>query len=449
MIDKLRHKLGERVDIASLAVFRVAFGLAIVIGVVRYIGYGWVEMLYLEPEYHFTYWGFDWVQPWPGEWMYVHYIVMGVLGLFIALGLYYRASISLFFLLFTYTELIDKTAYLNHYYFISLAALLMIFMPLERGFSLDARRKPEIKSDTAPAWVLWTLRLQIGVVYFFAGLAKLQPDWLVDGQPMRIWLASKSDMWLIGPLLEQAWVAHAMSIAGAAFDLTIFFFLLWPASRAFAYVAVVIFHAATGLLFNIGLFPVIMIALTPIFFEPDWPRRVWAWAKGLVGRREVERRPHRSRSSSRPISKFLLAALAIWFAIQLLLPLRHLLYPGDVLWNQQGWRASWRVMLIEKSGHLKYEIRDPDSDERWSVYPSEFLTPRQLQLAAGTPDMILQLAHDLADDYRERGRPNVEVYAHAHVSLNANPSKRLVDPEVDLADEPRGPMPYEWVTERR
>ena len=209
--------------------------------------------------------------------MYLHFALLGLASLGVALGYRYRLSIAAFFLLFTYVELIDKTTYLNHYYWVSLVSLLMIFMPLNRTAALDARRKPASGRDhTLPAWVVWTLRAQVGVVYLFAGIAKLNPDWLLHAQPLRIWLYNSGDLLLVGPLLKEAWVAYAMSWAGAAFDLTIVGWLLWRRSRPIAYVVLVVFHLLTWLLFPIGMFPWIMSAGALIFFAPDWPQRLLA-----------------------------------------------------------------------------------------------------------------------------------------------------------------------------
>lgn len=431
------------VPASALAFFRAAFGIAIFIGAARYLGYGWVTELYVTPEYHFTYWGFDWVKPWPGIGMHVHYALMGVLGLCVAAGLFYRASIALVFGMFTYVELIDKTAYLNHYYFVSLVALLMIFMPLHRAYSLDVRRKPELKRAAMPAWCVWIVRFQLGCVYVFAGIAKLEKDWLMHGEPMSIWLAARTDFPLVGHLFDLPWLGQAMSIAGCLFDLTIVVFLLWRPTRLGAYLTVVVFHVATGLLFNIGLFPLIMIALTPIFFDPDWPRRLWAKFKKVPY--QAPELPESLPARSPLLRQIGMAALALYVALQLALPMRHLLYPGNVLWNQEGWRFSWRVMLIEKSGFLKFEVRDAESERRWVVYPRTFLNDRQLQLATGSPDMILQLAHHIAADYRSRGVAEPQVFADAHLSLNGRPSTRFIDPTVDLAKEPRGLGHFDWV----
>ena len=134
-----------------------------------------------------------------------------------------------------------------------------------------------------------------------------------------------------------------------------------------------------------------------------------------------------------------------FFALQVLLPLRHFAYPGDVLWTEEGFRFSWRVMLVEKTGAVFFEIADPDTGRSWEVFPSDWLTPRQERQFAFQPDMILALAHYLRDSLRSQGIRDPEVRARAFVSLNGRRSRPLIDPAVDLAKVPRSLAPREWV----
>ena len=110
--------------------------------------HGWVAAEWIEPPFHFKYYGFSWVKPWPGNGMYIHCAALGVLGLLIAAGFLYRVSAALFFLGFSYTFLLDEGAYLNHIYLICLFSFLSIFVPANRAFSIDAWLNPKIRSET-------------------------------------------------------------------------------------------------------------------------------------------------------------------------------------------------------------------------------------------------------------------------------------------------------------
>jgi hypothetical protein len=249
------------VDIASLAAFRVIFGLVMFGGILRFLATGWIEKMYGEPRWFFAYPGFDWVEPWPVWGMYLHYGVLALLALAIAFGAFHRVVTLLFVAGFAYTQLIDVTNYLNHHYLVVLVGVQLALLPANAQWSFDAWRRPELRRATIPAWIVWLLRFQIGVVYVFAGLAKAKADWLVHGQPLNLWLAARTETPIIGPWFDEPWVALAMSWAGFLFDSTIVLWLSWRRTRLPAYAALIVFHGLTGYLFNIGMFPLIMTML--------------------------------------------------------------------------------------------------------------------------------------------------------------------------------------------
>ena len=440
----------EPVSPASAAAFRFIFGLLGVVAVVRFAAKGWISELYIEPTHHLSYYGFGWVQPWPGWGMYYHFALLGLAALGVALGYRYRLSVIAFVLLFTYVELIDQTTYLNHYYLVSLVGFIMVLLPLAGAASLDSRARPGGQSvPTIPRSVLWTLRAQVGLVYIFAGIAKLNPNWLFHAEPLRIWLYNSGDVPLVGPYLREAWVPYVISWAGACFDLTIVGWLLWQKTRPYAYAVLVIFHLATALLFpSIGMFPWIMIGLCLIFFEPDWPSRVAMWARRITGATAPSQRAVFHPPKSQPLSRTMQAALlllAVFLAVQVAVPLRHLAYPGDVLWTEEGYRFSWRVLLTEKTGLVHYRVSGLETAGEWLVYPDDYLTPIQVQRMASQPGLILATAYIIRDDFSSRGYADVEVRADAFVAYNGRPATRLIDADVDLARVQQGFAPKSWI----
>jgi vitamin K-dependent gamma-carboxylase len=445
---RLVEALFQPVDNASLVAFRIFFGALMLASVLRFWAYGWIRDIYLAPSVHFHWLGFSWIHPWPGLGMYVHFAVLGLASACIMLGLFYRAATVVFFLTFTYVELLEKATYLNHYYLINLLGLLLMFMPLHRAGSLDAWRDPSLRSSTAPAWVLWLLRFQIGAVYFFAGVAKLSPDWLFRGEPLGIWLAPHTNLPLVGPWLGERWVALGASYFGAIFDLSVVFFLLRDVTRKWAYALVVVFHTITGLLFPIGVFPWVMTFSALVFFPPDWPRRLFAHFPRFAA--WMQRVPEDTSSHVEPaprrpwIRQLGLVVLGVYVASQILIPLRRFVYPGNTAWTEEGFRFAWRVMLVEKVGFVEYRVRDKATGRERVVAPARYLTPLQAKMMAISPDMILELAQYIARDEARQGK-QVEVRADAFVTMNGRPSRRLIDPATDLAVEKDSIWPKRWI----
>jgi vitamin K-dependent gamma-carboxylase len=444
------------VDISSIVVFRIIFGAIMLWEVYRYFDHGWIARYWITPAYNFTYAGFEWVRPWPGMGMYFHFAIMGALAMAILLGMWYRVSAILFFLAFTYMFLLEKANYLNHFYFVSLIAFLMIFVPANRAFSLDARVNPRLRSSTAPAWALWLLRAQVGIIYFYGGLAKINADWL-RGEPMRMWLAQRTDFPLIGQWFTEEWMISIFSYGGLLFDLLIVPALLWRRTRLFALAVAIGFHLTNVQLFNIGIFPWFTLAASILFFPPDLPRRVTNWVTSSWRRlrssaSQVEEATIPPVSGGAPLPSRLSAIhwlttglVGLFILTQMTVPLRHHLYPGNVAWSEEGHRFSWRMKLRAKTGHARFFATDPGTRQVWEVDPHHYLTPRQFGKMATQPDMIMQFSHHLAREIPSTGDEPVEIRAEAWVSLNGRPPQLMIDPTVDLTTVNHGIRPKSWV----
>lgn len=432
MINSLKQYVLKPVHAAPLAVFRIVFGLLMLASIIRFIAKGWIYSMYVKPQLFFPYYGFEWIRPLGETGMYTLFVLMAVCSLCIAAGFMYRISAFLFFVLFTYVELIDKTNYLNHYYFVSIVSFLLIFLPAHRYFSVDGLFNRSIRVVQIPNYFLLIIKVQVFIVYFFAGLAKLNPDWLLHAQPLRIWLPAHSEMPLIGGLLTQEWVAYAFSWFGCAYDLLIPFLLFIPRFVKPAYVLVVLFHLATSLFFNIGMFPYIMIALTSIFFSEGFHIRLIQTIKALF-KRPLTDEALPVYTPSAGLKKTVLVVMLIHFTIQLCMPFRFLLYPGNLYWTEQGYRFSWRVMLMEKAGTTFFYVRDKTTGKETEVSNCDYLTPMQEKMMSTQPDMMIQYAQFLKKHYEELGMKNTEIVAEAYVTLNGRPSQLMVDKKTDLS----------------
>lgn len=432
----LAVRLLQPVDVASIAIFRIAFGLVMVWEVWRYFSNGWIRRYWIDPDFHFKYFGFDWVHPWPGDLMEAHFAVLGLLAACVALGLFYRLAAALFFVGFTYVFLLDQARYLNHFYLICLLSFLMSFVPAHHALSVDALRRPELASQRVPAWALWLLRLQIGTVYTYAGIAKLNPDWL-RGEPMRTWLASRTEFPVIGPLFTQEPVVYLASYGALALDLFVVPLLLWRPTRPWAFAAACSFHVLNAGLFTIGIFPWLMIAATTLFFDPSWPRLGFWPRPADLGSSE------RARLTTR--QQVLFAGLSLYVAVQFLVPLRHWLYPGEVSWTEEGHRFAWHMLLRTKSADVAFFATDPATGTSWQLDPRKYVTPGQENEMRTRPDMILQLAHHMASDLRAKGSKDVQIRAGVTASLNGRPEQVLIDGAVDLAAVSRSLAPAAWI----
>lgn len=419
----------REVSAASSAVFRIAFGVAMIVNALLYIP-RLVGEYYVDTSFSFAYGWFTWIEPLPAVGMYAVYAAMVVAGALVALGLWYRAAIGSFFLLTTYVFLLDSTFYQNHEYLISLLALLMFLMPLDGFWSLDARRRPQRRRSTVPMWVVWTLRFQIGVPYFFGGIAKLNGDWFA-GEPLRAWLAARTDIEPIATVLTTEGVVWCMAYGALVLDLVAVPLLLWRRTRLGVFVVLVAFHVMNAWLFGLFIFPWLMIAATTVFFDPDWPIRL-ARRYGASGTGPPVAQP--SEATAPPPTggrapRLLATFLAVWVAIQLVLPLRHVAIPGNPNWTEEGHRFAWHMMLRSKTGSVTFEV--DTGDAVLLVDPRDHLGSKQTRRLAGHPQRLAQFANWLSDQH-----DGAAVRARTEVSLNGRARQPIVDPGIDLARVP-------------
>ena len=416
--------------------------------IARFYLKGWIEELYIEPDFHFSYYGFEWIKP-IGEFTYLIFAVCFISSLFVMIGLKYKTSIILFFLSFTYIELMDKTTYLNHYYFISILSFLLIFIPANATFSLDNIINQK-KFTNIPRWSVDALKLLITIVYLYAGVAKINSDWLIEAMPLKIWLQSKYDLPLIGGnLLQMEWVHYAMSWGGMLYDLSIPFLLMLNKTRIMAFILVVFFHVFTLILFPIGMFPHIMIFSSMVFFSSKFHEKILHQIRRVitkVGKKVKSKKIKMETSNLYVLQKQNLTLFTVtsFFIVQILLPFRYQLYPGELFWHEQGYRFSWRVMLIEKIGYTNFKVKNPNDGTSFMVDSSQHLTPFQLKQMSFQPDFILEFAHYLGEKYSTENN-KVEVYADSFVALNGRPSKRFIDPDINLINEQESFKDKTWI----
>ncbi|UII28400.1 HTTM domain-containing protein [Fulvivirga maritima] len=427
----MKEKLFRPVDNSPLVIFRVIFGLLLTAEAWGAIMTGWVKKAFITPKITFPFIDFSWLHPLPGDGMYYYYIIMGVAGVLVMLGLYYRVAMITYALMWAGVYFMQKTNYNNHYYLMVLLCFLMSTVPAHKYLSLDVKRKPSLKSLSCPQWCIWAFAFQMTLVYVFAAFAKMYPGWM-EAETVGILFTNKSHYWLIGPLLAQKWFQVAVSHMGLVFDLFVGPGLLWKKTRKYAFMAAVFFHLFNSAVFQVGVFPYVGIAISIFFFDPETIRRIFLKRKPPLELNEETINSYKSNYLEG--RKKLVTTLFVgYFICQVLLPLRHWLFTGDVNWTEEGHRISWRMMLRIKYGTIMFHIKDPATGETWKVRPTEYLTPKQAGKVASHPDMCWQFVQILKKEYADKGFPDVEIYARGNVRLNRGDFHPLYDPEYNLA----------------
>ncbi len=417
--------LFSKIDNAPLLIFRVLFGTLIALECYGAIVTGWVRETLILPGFTFNFIGFGFLQPLPGNGMYLYFFVMGTLGVLIALGYKYRYSILGFTILWLGVYLMQKSSYNNHYYLLFLISFLMCFFPANAGLSIDARQNPSIRANTMYSYIKWIVVAQLFVMYTYASIAKLYGDWL-DFGIIDILMQNRKDYPLIGPVLQHSWLHKIIGVSGIVFDALVIPALLWRPTRKIAFIVSVFFHLFNSVVFQIGIFPYLALAFTLFFFDPKTIRNIFLKDKKTYHGNGIEK-PYNST--------FIILGCSVYLLIQAVLPIRHHFFKDDVLWTEEGHRLSWRMMLRSRTGRIQFKVVNKEDGGSYIVKPRDHLSKKQLQKIAAYPDFIWQFSQHLKQEQAKMGN-SVSVYAvNSKVSINGKPYKAFIDPEVDLANE--------------
>ncbi|MEZ4777907.1 MAG: HTTM domain-containing protein [Flavobacteriaceae bacterium] len=427
--------LFKRIDNTGLSLWRIVFGLLISIEAFGAMATGWVKQVLIKPQFTFNFIGFEFLQPLPGNGMYFYFTLMGCLGIMVMLGYRYKWSMPAYALMWTCVYLMQKSSYNNHYYLMMLLCWLMVLLPANRYLSLDATRIPNFKKYSMPRWVKVVFITQVWIVFTYAAIAKLYPQWL-DGSVPELFMKGKKRYWLIGEFLQHKWVHFSMVYFGILFDLFIVPLLLWKRTRVVAFCLSLFFHLFNSIVFQIGIFPYMSIAFAFFFFSSET----------LIKRFRLKRSVYKDQEVIIPKLKTIgIPFLSLYLLLQIALPLRHWFIKDDVLWTEEGHRLSWRMMLRSRSGQLIFWVEDKTTCQRNNYPYAPLLTSDQLKNVKSKPDFIWQLAQRIKKIETEKGN-DVAVFVTCKVKINQGTYHTFIDPEVDLASEKWHPFKHhEWI----
>ncbi|XP_042837802.1 vitamin K-dependent gamma-carboxylase isoform X4 [Panthera tigris] len=442
--------LNRPTDPASLAVFRFLFGLLMVLDIPQERGLSSLDRRYLDGLEVCRFPLLDALQPLPLDWMYLVYTIMFLGALGMMLGLCYRISCVLFLLPYWYVFLLDKTSWNNHSYLYGLLAFQLTFMDANHYWSVDGLLNARKRNAHVPLWNYAVLRGQIFIVYFIAGVKKLDADW-VEGYSMEY----LSRHWLFSPfklvLSEEMTSLLVVHWCGLLLDLSAGFLLFFDASRSIGLLFVSYFHCMNSQLFSIGMFPYVMLASSPLFCSPEWPRKLVShFPERLQELLPLKAAPQpsvscvykrsRAKGGQKPGLRHQLGAAftLLYLLEQLFLPYSHFLTQGYNNWTNGLYGYSWDMMVHSRSHqHVKITYRDGRTGELGYLNPGVFTQSRRWKDHA---DMLKQYATCLSQLLPKYNVTQPQIYFDIWVSINDRFQQRIFDPRVDIVQAAWSPF---------
>ena len=409
----------KNIDNSPLIVFRIFFGFLISCESFGAIITGWVKRVLIEPKFTFSFIGLEWLQPLPGYGMYFYFIIMGLFGIAIMLGYRYRVAIIGYTILWAGVYFMQKTSYNNHYYLLLIISFYMIFLPANQYASLDVKQQRIHKQNTMPYWISLLFIVQVTIVYFYAAIAKFYPDWL-DGTFTKLLLSGTTSNEFLLKIFLNKYFYLFIAYAGILFDLLIVPLLLFKKTRTIALVASLSFHLFNAIFLQIGIFPFFALSFSLFFYPPEKIRKLF-----FKNKLSIEEPIAYNYSRKRIFLYFLIPFLFIQF----ILPLRHHLIEGDVLWTEEGHRLSWRMMLRKRDGFINFKIKNNDTGEITSYDYHKNLSPKQANTLATKPDFIWQYCQRIKQEYSGK---NISIFIDCKNNINNGEFKTLIDPKQDF-----------------
>ncbi len=429
------------VDALPLGIFRFLFGFLLCVEFLVLSRESFPSD-YIKPLFHFTYPLFDLLglKPLSKPYLWLLFYVLRISAVGIMLGLFTRISLILFTTAFGYFFFMESAVYTNHYYLIFLLSFLMCFGHSGAIFSIDSLINTKNHRERVDYWEIFLLRFQICVVFLFGALAKMNADWLVYAAPLYLNLVKH--LTFLGYPLQEKWMAFVLSWAGMLSDLGLGILLAINRLQKLTFLWLCLFNGLNVFFFGLGIqtFPYLMVSSYILFLRPSTVREfATRWVRpGLLGKyigsaQDPTRTGFRNKRSPGKVSQWIPAFVVVYVSLQLLTPLRHLLYKRDLQWTHEGIDFSWRMMADHHETDGSITVEDPRTKDVYLHSPETLLSRKQL-IMVNNPYMLVQYVQFLKQYLSQQsGIKNPIIRADTQVSVNGRPFQRMFDPTCNLS----------------
>jgi vitamin K-dependent gamma-carboxylase len=452
-MNRFREWLLKPVDALPVRVFRSLFGIAMMMEMVYLLSNDAVEKLVLLPQVRITYDFFEWLSPLPAPLMRALPALMLVAAFLLTIGRWTRVAGLSFFIMHFYFLLLDRSYYNNHMYLYSLLGLL---------FSLAEETKRKDGVITMPNWVWRIIQLQVLVVYFYGGIAKINPDWIFRHEPAISILKVPQMSWISESNFLRPFVTNMLVWGGLLYDLGVPILLLIRKTRGIAFILCLIFHLSNIFIFNtgesetIGEFPLVMIASCVLFFDPEvinkWLRKLPVNPFKPKPQQPVRKKTQEKQQATmhRPSAahnyRFVLPFVSIYCFIQLLLPLRHYWITDNVLWTGEANDFSWRMKIRSADFKNSMWVRSEPGGPKTELHPIGFINAMQYSQISQNPIDMMKFAKAMVPILKKRGITNPIIEVTMELGINGRPRQLVIDSTLNLAAVERVPGKHaQWI----
>lgn len=306
-------------------------------------------------------------------------------------------------------------------------------------------------------WNFWVLQIFLGSVYFYAGIAKCDDDWL-SGFTLRelyqSWTGPTALQPLLDDLIEREWPIIWIAYSGLLLDLFAPFGLVAPhhSIRVTFALMTIGFHLMNHFTFIIETFPWVMMSSLVIYFDSDW---IPSLSQTLQYIQSLCKVPSPFlKFASLNITKWISFLLLILILIpNLLIPLpcalETLLETQTVNYSSRCQFFSWRMMTrSSKLFTFIIHLKNEKSQQIDSISLSQFhLSENEISSISIHEDYLFQTIQQI----KSMALPSPgltgeyvppRITADIWLQINGPPIQRYVVPSIDLSQGPASsPLP--------
>lgn len=423
---KIKIGLSKPIDGSILGLFRIIFGVFMSYEMIRYFQMDLIKNAFILPQVKLQY--FDCIRVMPEPIMRILLALLFIAALLITLGLFFRVACLFFGTGYLYVFLLDKGIYNNHIYLFILLSFLLASTHADDFISFKRAKKGSAVATKIPYWELFIFQLQFAIVYFYGGLAKINPEWLVRMEPITSMVNSFPPNHTLAFFYKHSSQIPLLTYGGMLFDLIIPFMLWFKKTRKIALFPLIFFHLSNSIVFDdIGIFPFVMIFSTLLYFD----KSEIPFLRNVLSTSAAKAKQPEMALHKNSFTRYFLIG---FFVFQFLFPFRGFFLPHHLDWTSIGNRFAWRMKIQTRvQNKIAFTIQDGPASEPLKVEMNTFVNPMQILSISSDPRAVLSMAKILAQEGKKRKMKDPIVKAEVFVGWNGRPPAYLVNPETDLS----------------
>ena len=200
--------------------------------------------------------------------------------------------------------------------------------------------------------------------------------------------------------------------------------------KYYSLILIIPFHLTNHFIWSIGTFPWMAIGICVFYFNEE-----------LTNLFNLIKDYKFQKLKAKPplVKKIGTSLIVFYFVVQVLMPLRQHLMPGETSWHGYGDYFAWRMMLADKQGAARVVVYTEDDHKLGEVVIENYMNVLQFARMIHIPMHFIRFAHFLDSEIKNHPKNtslgDIKVKVFAFKTINNRPFSLLIDSTLDLSNE--------------